>query len=41
MELPAILAELSRQKMILPGAGGYESLALTGQGVLESTSRLN
>lgn len=39
-ELPAIVAELTRQRLILPGAGAIEVLGLTGQGVLESTARI-
>lgn len=39
-EAPAILAELTRQKLILPGTGGYEVLGLTGHGILEHTSTI-
>lgn len=39
-ELPAILSELARQRLILPGAGAIEVIGLTGQGVLESTARI-
>ena len=39
-EMPAILAELARQRLVLPGAGGIEVLGLTGQAVLESTTRI-
>jgi len=39
-EMPAILAELGRQRLILPGTGGIEVLGLTGQAVLESTARI-
>lgn len=39
-ELPAILAELARQKLILPGNGGVDVLGLTGHSVLEHTSRI-
>lgn len=39
-ELPAIVAELARQKLILPGSGGVEVLGLTGHSVLEHTSRI-
>lgn len=39
-ELPTILAELARQRLILPGAGAIEVIGLTGQGVLESTTRI-
>ncbi len=39
-EMPAILAELTRQRLVLPGTGGIEVLGLTGQVVLESTARI-
>lgn len=39
-ELPAILSELARQRLILPGTGAIEVIGLTGQGVLESTARI-
>lgn len=39
-ELPAILAELARQRLILPGTGAIEVIGLTGHGVLESTARI-
>ncbi|ENJ7946307.1 hypothetical protein WFO77_17270 [Yersinia enterocolitica] len=39
-ELPAILDELERQRLILKGAGGIEVLGITGQGVLEHTSTI-
>ena len=39
-ELPAILSQLARQRLILPGAGAIEVIGLTGQGVLESTARI-
>jgi hypothetical protein len=39
-EMPAILAELERQKLILSGAGGYEVLGLGGQAILEHTSTI-
>lgn len=39
-ELPAIVAELTRQRLILPGAGAVEVIGITGQGVLQSTSRI-
>lgn len=39
-ELPAILTELARQRLVLPGAGAIEVLGLTGQTVLESTTRI-
>jgi len=39
-EVPAILAELHRQKLILPGSGGIEVLGLTGQAVVEHTATI-
>ena len=39
-ELPSILAELTRQRLILTGTGAIEVIGLTGQGVLESTARI-
>lgn len=39
-EMPAILAELARQRLVLPGPGAIEVLGLTGQVVLESTARI-
>lgn len=39
-EMPAILTELTRQKLILPGVGGYEVLGLGGQAILEHTSTI-
>ena len=39
-ELPAIITELSRQKLISQGNGGVEVLGLTGHNVLEYTSRI-
>lgn len=39
-ELPTILAELSRQRLILPGSSAIEVIGLTGRGVLESTARI-
>lgn len=39
-ELPAILAELQKQKLILQGSGGLEVLGVTGQGVLEHTATI-
>lgn len=39
-ELPAIVAELTRQRLILPGAGAVEVIGLTGRGVLQSTARI-
>jgi len=40
IELPTILAELARQRLVLPGTGAIEVIGLTGQGVLESTARI-
>jgi hypothetical protein len=40
IELPTILAELTRQRLILPGINAIEVIGLTGQSVLESTSRI-
>ena len=39
-EVPAVLAELVRQKLILHGENGIEVLGLTGQSVLEHTSTI-
>lgn len=39
-EMPAIMSELQRQRLILPGTGGYEILGLTGQAILEHTSTI-
>ncbi len=39
-ELPSILAELNRQRLINHGTGAIEVLGLTGQGVLEATARI-
>lgn len=39
-ELPTILNELARQRLVLLGAGGIEVIGLTGQGVLEATTRI-
>lgn len=39
-ELPAILSELQRQRLVLPGSGGIEVLGLNGQRVLENTARI-
>lgn len=39
-EVPTILVELQRQKLILPGNGYIEVLGLTGQAVLEHTSTI-
>jgi hypothetical protein len=40
IELPAILSELERQKLILQGSNSLEVLGLTGQTVLEYTSTI-
>lgn len=39
-ELPSIITELSRQKLISLGNGGIEVLGLTGHSILEHTSRI-
>ena len=39
-ELPTILSELARQRLVLPGTGGIEVIGLTGRTVLESTARI-
>ncbi|USW01359.1 hypothetical protein KUA23_00915 [Pseudomonas pergaminensis] len=39
-EVPAIIAEFKRQKLILPGAGGIEVLGLTGREVLSYTATI-
>lgn len=39
-ELPAIIQELTNQKLVLPGKGAIEVLGLTGYGVLEHTARI-
>lgn len=39
-ELPAIIQELAKQKLILQGKGAIEVLGLTGYGVLEHTARI-
>jgi hypothetical protein len=39
-EAPAILAELERQKLVVPGKGGYEVLGVTGPAVLDHTSTI-
>jgi len=39
-ELPAIVAELSRQRLVAPGENGVEVLGLTGHSVLEHTARI-
>lgn len=39
-ELPSILTELDRQRLIKYGTGAIEVIGLTGQGVLEATARI-
>lgn len=39
-EMPAIITELARQRLVMPGAGGVDVLGLTGHGVLEHTARI-
>ena len=39
-EMPAIIAELTRQRLVMPGNGGVEVLGLTGHSVLEHTARI-
>ncbi len=39
-EMPAIIEELTRQRLVMPGKGGVEVLGLTGHGVLEHTARI-
>lgn len=39
-DVPAILAELQRQKLILPGSGGIEILGITGHAMLEHTTTI-
>lgn len=39
-ELPTILSELARQRLVLPGTGGIEVIGLAGRTVLESTVRI-
>ena len=39
-EMPTIVAELQRQRLLLPGHGGVEVLGLTGHSVLEHTARI-
>lgn len=39
-EMPAIVAELARQRLVMPGSGGIEVLGLTGHAVLEHTARI-
>lgn len=39
-DVPTILTELQRQKLILPGRGGIEILGITGHAMLEHTSTI-
>lgn len=39
-EMPAIITELVRQRLVMPGSGGVEVLGLTGHSVLEHTARI-
>lgn len=39
-DVPAILNELQRQKLILPGSGGIEILGITGHAMLEHTTTI-
>jgi hypothetical protein len=39
-EMPAIITELTRQRLVMPGNGGVEVLGLTGHAVLEHTARI-
>jgi hypothetical protein len=39
-ELPSILTELDRQRLINRGTGAIEVIGMTGQGVLEATARI-
>ncbi|KIA79050.1 hypothetical protein QR66_18115 [Chromobacterium piscinae] len=39
-EMPAIISELTHQRLVMPGAGGLEVLGLTGHSVLEHTARI-
>jgi hypothetical protein len=39
-EMPAIITELARQRLVMPGAGGVEVLGLTGYKILEHTARI-
>jgi hypothetical protein len=39
-EMPAIITELARQRLVMPGNGGVEVLGLTGHSVLEHTARI-
>jgi hypothetical protein len=39
-EMPAIITELARQRLVVPGSGGLDVLGLTGHSVLEYTARI-
>lgn len=39
-EMPAIITELARQRLVLPGNDGVDVLGLTGHSVLEHTARI-
>jgi hypothetical protein len=39
-EMPAIITELTRQRLVLPGSGGLDVIGLTGHSVLEHTARI-
>lgn len=39
-EMPAIISELTRQRLVMPGTGGLDVLGLTGHSVLEHTARI-
>ena len=39
-EMPSIIAELERQRLVLAGSGGIDVLGLTGHSVLEHTARI-
>lgn len=39
-EMPAIITELARQRLVMPGINGVDVLGLTGHSVLEHTARI-
>lgn len=39
-EMPAIITELARQRLVMPGDGGVDVLGLTGHSVLEHTAKI-
>lgn len=39
-EMPAIITELARQRLVMPGDGGVDVLGLTAHSVLEHTARI-